>query len=70
MEEKEYIKGDLTIIWKPTKCIHSGVCVKKLPQVYNPREQPWIKAENANNKELIEQISCCPSGALTYKLNV
>lgn len=65
---KEYTNGDLTVVWKPKMCIHSEICVKTLPEVYNPKEKPWIKAENASIEALKEQISKCPSGALTYKL--
>lgn len=67
MITKEYSNGEVTIVWKPEKCIHSGICVKTLPQVYNPKEKPWIKAENASPEELIMQVSKCPSGALSIK---
>jgi len=40
-----------------------------LPQVYNPKERPWVKIENATTDELIAQINKCPSGALSYRLN-
>ena len=40
---KDYTKGDLTIHWKPAKCIHSEICVKTLPEVYKPSEKPWIQ---------------------------
>ena len=63
---KEYQNGDLVVVWKPKSCIHSGICVKTLPKVYNPNEKPWIKAENASIEELKAQIELCPSGALTY----
>ena len=43
----EYSNGELTIIWQPELCKHAGICVKTLPQVYNPKERPWIKIENA-----------------------
>lgn len=66
---KEYTNGELTIIWKPRTCIHSTECVKRLPNVYNPNENPWIKAENASVEELKEQIKACPSGALSYKMS-
>lgn len=66
--KKEYSNGELTIVWKPQTCIHSGECVKRLPKVYDPKAKPWITIENATNKELMEQIEACPSGALTYYL--
>jgi uncharacterized Fe-S cluster protein YjdI len=65
--KKSYKKDDLEIIWKPEKCIHAGECVKNLPNVYNPKEKPWIKPENATIEELKNQIGKCPSGALSYK---
>lgn len=64
---KEYQREDLTVIWKPKKCIHSGICVKTLPLVYNPKEKPWIKPENASAEALKSQIDNCPSGALSYR---
>ena len=66
---KEYSNGEVTIIWKPAICIHSEICRKTLPNVYNPNERPWIKAENGTTEELINQIKRCPSGALSYRMN-
>lgn len=65
-QQKEYSNGEITVVWKPWLCQHSGICVKLLPQVYNPRERPWIKPEKADSAALKDQISQCPSGALTY----
>ena len=64
----EYSNGELTIVWQPELCRHAGICVKTLPNVYHPKERPWIKMENATTEELIAQIKKCPSGALSYKL--
>ena len=64
----EYSNGELTIIWQPDKCIHSGICVKMLPTVYKPGERPWITCGNATTEQLIAQIDKCPSGALSYRL--
>lgn len=69
MVKKEYTNGELTIIWQPDICIHSGICVQTLPQVYKPKERPWIQIENATTDQLIAQIKKCPSGALSYRLN-
>ena len=62
----EYSNNDITIVWQPDLCKHSGVCVKMLPAVYAPKEKPWIKPFNATTLEIIEQVKKCPSGALTY----
>ncbi|WP_436414013.1 (4Fe-4S)-binding protein [Petrimonas sp.] len=67
MKTKEYTNGEITILWKPDLCTHSGICVKTLPKVYNPQERPWIKMENATSQEMIDQVAKCPSGALSIK---
>jgi len=36
MKTKEYTNGEITIVWKPDVCIHSGICVRTLPKVYKP----------------------------------
>ncbi|HMU06697.1 MAG TPA: (4Fe-4S)-binding protein [Kaistella sp.] len=69
MEKHEYTNGELTVVWQPKLCTHSGICVKMLPQVYNPKERPWCKPENAPTEELKNQIENCPSGALSYEMN-
>ena len=41
MEMKmEYSNGEIAIIWQPHLCIHSGVCVRTLPNVYHPKDRP------------------------------
>ena len=67
--DKEYSNGDITIKWQPKKCIHAAVCVNTLPKVYRPKESPWVAIENATTAELKDQVSNCPSGALTYYEN-
>lgn len=70
MDKKiEYTNGEITIIWQPNICQHTGICVRTLPQVYRPQERPWIKIENATTEQLIDQINKCPSGALSYRMN-
>ena len=51
--KKEYTNGEVTIIWQPGLCQHAGICTKTLPNVYHPKEKPWITAENATTEELM-----------------
>lgn len=67
MATKEYSNGEVTILWQPEKCTHSGVCVRTLPKVYHPKEKPWVTPENATSEEIIAQVAKCPSGALSIK---
>jgi uncharacterized Fe-S cluster protein YjdI len=71
MENKviKYSNGEISVVWQPALCQHSGICVKMLPNVYHPKEKPWVKVENASTADLKEQIGKCPFGALTYIIN-
>ncbi|OYU96483.1 MAG: (4Fe-4S)-binding protein [Bacteroidetes bacterium B1(2017)] len=64
---KEYTNGEVTVVWQNGKCTHSANCVKNLSKVFQPKEQPWIKLENASNEEILATVAKCPSGALSIK---
>jgi len=65
---KEYESEDLTVIWKPEKCIHSERCFKGLSDVFNPNERPWVNVNGASDDTIRKQIDQCPSSALSYRL--
>lgn len=67
--KKEYTNGEVTVIWQPEKCIHSGICARGLSGVFKPREKPWIEMTGADTQSIIEQVGKCPSGALSIRLN-
>ncbi len=69
MATKKYVKGDLTVIWKPDLCIHSAKCFHGLPSVFNPSSRPWVTPAGASQDEIITQVKKCPSGALSYELS-
>ncbi|MBL7838803.1 MAG: (4Fe-4S)-binding protein [Cyclobacteriaceae bacterium] len=64
---KTYTNGEITIVWQPARCIHSGICFRGLGEVFDPRRQPWITPEKATSDKIVEQINKCPSGALSLK---
>ncbi len=63
----EYSNGDITVLWKPDLCIHSGICVSGLPNVFQPKERPWIKLDASTSEKISNQVKKCPSGALSLK---
>jgi uncharacterized Fe-S cluster protein YjdI len=63
---KEYTNDEIAVVWKPSKCIFSGNCIKNNPDVFQPQRRPWIKLENSSTEKIIETINKCPSGALSY----
>lgn len=66
---KKYTNGDVTIVWKPSRCIHSQKCFNGLPSVFDPAKRPWINAEGSDTRHIIEQVNQCPSTALSYFMN-
>lgn len=67
MVKKEYSNKDVTVVWKPDLCIHSGKCVQGLGEVFNPERNPWIDVDQANADKVVAQVGKCPSGALSIK---
>lgn len=67
--KKKYSNGEVTVVWQPSKCIHSAICFKNLPTVFDPKKRPWITLEQEETKNIVEQIKACPSGALSYFMN-
>jgi uncharacterized Fe-S cluster protein YjdI len=66
---KKYTNGEVTVVWKPARCIHSTKCFNGLPQVFDPTKRPWINAEGSDTGHIISQVKECPSTALSYFLN-
>jgi len=64
---KRYTLGDLTVVWQPDLCRHTGICFRGLPQVFDPRRRPWIQLELAGAGAIRAQVARCPSGALSLE---
>lgn len=67
--DKTYTNGEVTVYWKPDICIHSAKCFHNLPEVFDPRERPWVRPENSTTEKIVETVKNCPSGALSFKYN-
>ena len=64
---KHYSNGEVTVVWQPDKCVHSAVCARGLPLVFDPRRRPWVDVSKATTAEIVAQVGKCPSGALSIK---
>lgn len=64
---KTYAAGEVTIVWRPSLCIHSEKCYHGLPAVFDPNRRPWIQANAATTEAVIAQVKSCPSGALSIE---
>ncbi|MCH8494439.1 MAG: (4Fe-4S)-binding protein [Balneolales bacterium] len=39
-----------------------------MPEVFQPKDRPWIKIDAASSEVMINAVSKCPSGALSIKV--
>jgi len=63
-----YDTPEIIVTFDPNVCIHSGVCVRGLPAVFDVRRRDWVRPELASAAEVAAQVARCPSGALQYQL--
>ena len=55
----------MEIKWDDKVCIHSGECVKGLPQVFKVEDNQFvIDPSGASEAEIRQAVARCPSGAL------
>ncbi len=69
VNDREYTNGEITVFWKPRKCIHATTCYRELIEVFNPRKRPWVNMDGAPSEEIIRVVDLCPTKALAYKWN-
>ena len=66
---KKYSNGEVTVVWQPSLCVHSGICFRGLGEVFDPQRRPWIIVEKSTTEKIVAQVKRCPSGALSFYLN-
>lgn len=65
----KYTNDDITVVWKPELCKHSGRCVTQLPKVFNLKTKPWVTITGAESEAIKAQVEKCPTGALSWFKN-
>ena len=63
-----YETPEIVVTFDPNLCVHSGVCLRGLPMVFDVRRRQWVRPELASAAEVAAQVARCPSGALQYRL--
>ena len=64
---RQYRSADIAVHWEPEYCIHSAICWRSLPAVFDPQARPWVKTDAAGADEVAWVVGACPSGALSFE---
>ena len=60
-----YENDDIAVFWNSDKCYHAKRCITGSPKTFDINRKPWIDMSLAENPEIWQTVSSCPSGALT-----
>ncbi len=61
--ETEAIRVD----WDSSRCIHTGICLRTLPSVFDLRRRPWVDLRGAAANAVADAVARCPTGALRHE---
>ena len=63
-----YQTDQLRVTFDPDVCIHSGVCLRTLPAVFDVQRTRWIQPDQSSADIVMATVAKCPSGALGSQL--
>ena len=64
---RTYETDAIRVHWNSARCIHTGICLRALPEVFDVRARPWVDLEGADADAVARTIEQCPTGALRYE---
>jgi CDGSH-type Zn-finger protein/uncharacterized Fe-S cluster protein YjdI len=64
---RTYETESIRVHWDSARCIHTGICLRSLPSVFDVRARPWVDLSGADADAVAETVGRCPTGALRYE---
>jgi CDGSH-type Zn-finger protein/uncharacterized Fe-S cluster protein YjdI len=64
---RTYETDSIRVHWDSSRCIHTGICLNRLPAVFNTQARPWVDLGGADADAVAEAVGRCPTGALRYE---
>ncbi len=59
-----YHTPEILVTFDPNVCIHSAVCIRGLPAVFDVSRADWVRPDAASAEAVEALVAKCPSGAL------
>ena len=64
---RDYENDSIVVHWDSARCIHTGICLRALPEVFDTERRPWVDIDAADADAIAETVERCPTGALRYE---
>jgi CDGSH-type Zn-finger protein/uncharacterized Fe-S cluster protein YjdI len=65
--QRTYETDAILVHWDSSRCIHTGICLRTLPSVFDLRRRPWVDLRGAEANAVADAVARCPTGALRYE---
>jgi CDGSH-type Zn-finger protein/uncharacterized Fe-S cluster protein YjdI len=66
MHNHRYSGQEIEVLYDHERCIHTGECLRRLPQVFNQDQKPWVTPDHGTADKVAEAVMACPTGALRF----
>lgn len=60
-----YSNDQITVEWRPERCVHCEACKNNLPEVFDPDRRPWVDLSKGDPEEIRRVVALCPDKALS-----
>jgi CDGSH-type Zn-finger protein/uncharacterized Fe-S cluster protein YjdI len=65
-QQRTYQTDAIRVHWDSSRCIHTGICLRTLPSVFDVSRRPWVDLGAAEANAVADAVARCPTGALRY----
>ena len=65
--QRTYETDSIRVHWDSARCIHTGICLRRLPAVFDVQARPWVDLGGDDADAVADAVSRCPTGALRYE---
>jgi CDGSH-type Zn-finger protein/uncharacterized Fe-S cluster protein YjdI len=64
---RTYETDAIRVHWDSVRCIHTAICLRTLPAVFDVDRRPWVDLSGADADAVADAVERCPTGALRYE---